>query len=42
MRKKFWIRDSETTFIRQQINDLNLQNDTKLLDKAYDNIIMFK
>jgi len=33
---------SEIIFIKQQINALHLQNNTDLLDKAYDNIIMFK
>jgi len=33
---------SKIIFIKQQTNGLNSQNDTELLDKAYDNIIMFK
>jgi len=33
---------SETIFIKQQTNGLNLQNNTELLNKAYDSIIIFK
>ena len=33
---------SETIFIKQQTNGLNLRNNTELLNKAYDSIIIFK